>query len=126
MSNDTMTTHAAPPKYLKQAGSGRIYPYTAELAKRADMTPHEGELPAGEPADTNDRATGAGVAGRKTEGASKHERLVVAIGTLKAADFTKDGKPKLDTLEAAIDDNVTAAERDAAWDEYQQQNPSTA
>lgn len=32
------------PKYLKQTATGRIYAYSDELAKRADMVPHSTEL----------------------------------------------------------------------------------
>jgi hypothetical protein len=34
-------------------------------------------------------------------------------------DFTEGGKPEVKAIEALLDRNVTAAERDAAWAEYQ-------
>ncbi len=59
-----------------------------------------------------------------TTGPSANEStvsLVDAIGLLKPDDeshFTKGGKPEIKALEALIGGSVTAAERDAAWEEF--------
>lgn len=47
--------------------------------------------------------------------------LVEAIAQLTEDDFTGSGKPKVDVLEKLIGKEINAADRDAAWEEYQAQ-----
>ena len=50
------------------------------------------------------------------------EEIVDAIGKLEdgnAEHWTKGGKPEVRALEAVLNYDITAAERDAAWDAYQ-------
>lgn len=54
---------------------------------------------------------------------NKLERLIAAIGELNindAAHFTGDGKPSANVLKEKIGEAVTAAERDEAWNEFQE------
>ncbi len=66
----------------------------------------------------------SGVIDGDTTGPSANEStvsLVDAIGLLNPDDeshFTKGGKPEIKALEALIGGSVTAAERDAAWEEF--------
>lgn len=51
------------------------------------------------------------------------EEIIEVIGMLEAnhqnSDWTKDGEPKVEAIEALIDSSVTAAQRNEAWKIYQ-------
>jgi hypothetical protein len=50
------------------------------------------------------------------------EDIVDAIAALDPAkDFGKNGKPNVDALEDLLDANITAAQRDEAWEIYQKE-----
>jgi hypothetical protein len=50
------------------------------------------------------------------------EDIVDAISALDPAkDFGKNGKPNVDALEDLLDANITAAQRDEAWEIYQKE-----
>lgn len=46
--------------------------------------------------------------------------IIASIDTLDSEqDFGKSGKPNVDALEAVLDANITAEQRDKAWEIYQ-------
>lgn len=51
------------------------------------------------------------------------EEIIEVIGMLEAnhqdSDWTKDGEPKVEAIEALLDNSVTAAQRNEAWKIYQ-------
>jgi hypothetical protein len=50
------------------------------------------------------------------------EDIVDAIAALDPAkDFGKNGKPNVEALEDLLDANITAAQRDEAWDVFQKE-----
>jgi hypothetical protein len=65
---------------------------------------------------------GSGAEGEKTAGnteddmPNKLQQIVAAIGNLNPeTDFTGGGKPKVEALEAVLGFDISAEERDAAW-----------
>lgn len=102
-------------KYLIQDGTHIVYVYTEVLARRTDMRVYE---PDHKPVVSVAQAASTPVAETPADGhpAAKHDFLIAAIAHLKPADFTVSGAPKVEALEAVLNENVTAAERDAAWD----------
>lgn len=150
MSDTIVSTHAEPPQYLKQQGSGVVFLHTEELAKRADMAPHDDEPTV---VDTDPPAADATQIGAPTPSAAqlaqaaakddtttdqpaaadattpvpspaeeddaKLARIQTAIDQLEETDFTGEGKPRVPALTGVLDEPLTAAERDAAWQRYQ-------
>ncbi|MEG3640448.1 HI1506-related protein [Magnetococcus sp. PR-3] len=53
------------------------------------------------------------------------EAMVAAISELEEAEYNKDGTPSIKALERAIGKDITAEQRDAAWDLYQQRQQGT-
>nr|BDD45118.1 hypothetical protein 7 [bacterium] len=60
----------------------------------------------------------------EAEAAKKLNEVVEAIGGLTEDDYTRYGKPKTEALQQLIDRPVSAAERDKAFDVYQQKQDS--
>lgn len=54
------------------------------------------------------------------------ESIVDAIAELPTAGFGKDGKPNVKALQGILEFEVTAAQRDAAWEQFQQLTGSTS
>lgn len=125
------------PKYLIQDGTHVVYVYTETLAKRHDMRGYDpsdkpvvplsaavpvaqeagpAEVPEAPAAPASETITDVTDVADLT---TKADRLSVAIATLAPTDFTVGGAPKVEALEAALNENVTAAERDAAWALFQ-------
>ena len=48
------------------------------------------------------------------------ESIVDAIAELPRSDFAKDGKPNVKALQNILEFEVTAAQRDEAWEKFQQ------
>ncbi len=59
---------------------------------------------------------------RRDEGANNIDEIIEAFSLLKPEDFSKDGKPKVPSLEAILETKVSGSERDAAWAKYQELN----
>ena len=54
------------------------------------------------------------------QGAELIEAIVDVIADLKPKDLGKDGKPHVKAIEQVIGQNITAGDRDRAWEAYQQ------
>ena len=48
------------------------------------------------------------------------ESIVDAIAELPKSGFAKDGKPNVKALQTILECDISAAERDAAWEQFQQ------
>jgi hypothetical protein len=60
--------------------------------------------------------------GQQRKAAPTVEDIVDAIAALDPAkDFGKNGKPNVEALEDLLDANITAAQRDEAWDVFQKE-----
>jgi len=71
---------------------------------------------------------GSGAEGEKADGkaeddmSEKLQQITDAIKTLNPEDFTGGGKPKVEALEAALGFDISAQERDDAWQTYREAN----
>ena len=54
------------------------------------------------------------------QGSELIEAVVDVIVDLKPKDFGKDGKPHVKAIEQVMGQNITAGDRDRAWEAYQQ------
>lgn len=87
--------------------------------KRGEVLGYDGEIPKG--LEHRVEYLDAGAADEETN--AHIGNLVVLIGMLEEGNpehWTRGGKPSVDALEEAIDADVTAADRDKAWELYQQ------
>ena len=50
------------------------------------------------------------------------DEIIEAFSLLKPEDFSKDGKPKVPSLEAVLETKISGSDRDAAWAKYQELN----
>lgn len=72
-------------------------------------------------ADSN--TPGAPPADGNSKPAPTIEDIVEAIAGLDPAkDYGKNGKPNVDAIQALLDADITAAQRDQAWEIYQKEN----
>ena len=53
---------------------------------------------------------------------SNIDEIIEAFSLLKPEDFSKDGKPKVPSLELVLETKISGADRDAAWAKYQELN----
>lgn len=83
------------------------------------------KAPDPDPADGSDGETEDPDAPEGGDGGETDDPIVVAIRGLDAGDaslWTKGGKPQVGALEVALGYEVTAAERDAAWEIVQHES----
>lgn len=102
----------------------KIIPMTAlRLGKGEDL---EVVLP-GHPVDVSDKE-GQRLIGRGLSKADEssvvnpadlNDAIIDAIGDLSPDLFGKDGKPNVKAIESVLEHDITAADRDKAWDAYQ-------
>lgn len=70
--------------------------------------------------DLIDRGFVAKIDGSEADDAHLVEAILDAITDLPDDAFGKDGKPGVKAIEVILGENITAAQRDKAWDAYQQ------
>jgi hypothetical protein len=96
---------------------GRHFPYEGVIVKQGDFTETQWEILRAEPKLRVETATGNEAADAASD--DRQRKITDSIETLKAEDFQKDGKPKLDALNDLLGDElgkIKGGERDAAWD----------
>lgn len=96
---------------------GRGFPFEGVVLSRSEFSEAEWDILSQEP---NLRITPADEM-PEADAQARHDAIWGAIQVLPPDGFQKDGKPRLDAinaaLEGAIDSKVGAAERDAIWAE---------
>lgn len=96
--------------------------YPDEIAPQGLKIPELLETPINDP---EDGAPPAGPVDEAIAAANKEQMIIEAIRDLDPeSDYTSDGKPSANILTKKIGTSVTAAERDAAWQTFQEERTS--
>jgi hypothetical protein len=132
--------------WLMNVKNGEVFGFHEKLAKRSDMTRYDGLLSEARamaarlsqkignlnaPAISDDviqEAAAGAVEDAKVESVSPNTKIAVIVGAIKRLDpgneehFTGAGLPRTTAIERLIGDDVTAEERDTAFDIVNSEN----